>query len=475
MAYYCYILECANGTYYTGWTKDPGRRLQQHNAGSGARYTRMNRPARLVYVESVPDHISALKREAEIKGWSHKKKEKFVHNTSQNLARQFQDGVCQREPIQPGQNFTVVAPGRINFLGEHVDYNDGVVLPVAIDQEVRIEVTALAEAVVRLHALDLGEHSEFSLDNLEGKKGSGEDPLPGFAHYPAGVAWALLQAGLGVRGMEASYSSTIPIGAGLSSSAAIEMGFALAWQILGGWEVTGMELAQLCQQAENHFVGVQSGLMDQFASCFGVAGHALQFDTRSLEWSTVKLPEDIAIVIADSSVRRNLAGSAYNDRRNDCEEAVRLLKNWLPGITSLRDVSQVELEQFLPNLPERVGKRARHVVDEIERVRQATQHLSQGNTRAFGQLMYDSHNSLRDLYQVSCPELDALVEIATGSPGCLGSKLSGAGFGGCTVSLVKKELAGEFMATLGDLYLEQTGKQAHIYQCNAAQGARRVN
>ncbi len=473
MSYYCYILECANGAFYTGWTKDPLRRLKQHNSGSGARYTRLNGPTRLVYVEAVPDHPSALKREAQIKGWDHNKKQKFVAEGTGNILEE----LMQAADTGQGtgfRHFTVVAPGRVNLLGEHVDYNDGIVLPAAINREVRIEVVELSEPIVRLHARDMGERAAFSLENLANKQDVSGAPLPDFALYPAGVAWALQHAGLEVRGMEAEYTSSVPIGAGLSSSAAVEVGFALAWQILAGFELTKMELAQLCQKAENLYVGVNSGLMDQFASAFGVAGHALRFDTRSLEWEPVPVPAEAAIVIADSTVCRSLAGSAYNDRRRDCEEAVRLLGEHLPGLTSLRQVSPETLKQFLPLLPERVGKRAKHVVEEIARVEAACQMLAEGDVSAFGQLMNASHVSLRELYEVSCPELDALVEIATGLPGCLGARLTGAGFGGCTVNLVKQEGAQNFITALANQYQQKTGKTARIYLCQAAQGARQV-
>src|SRR3990172_6760939 len=207
------------------------------------------------------------------------------------------------------------APGRVNLLGEHVDYNAGPVLPAAIDRDVRIAVAANPDGTARLHALDLDQQVSFRLQSLERKTDLAGKPLPGWALYPAGVAWALQQAGLETTGLDAVYTSDVPIASGLSSSAAVEVAFAVAWQALGGWQVDRMALARLCQRAENEFVGVSSGLMDQFASAHGVEGHALYFDTRSLEWEPIPMPPGTALVVADSGVRRSLTTSAYNERR----------------------------------------------------------------------------------------------------------------------------------------------------------------
>jgi galactokinase len=263
----------------------------------------------------------------------------------------------------------------------------------------------------------------------------------------------------------------VPIGAGLSSSAAVEVGFAAVWQALGGWNLDRMSLARLCQRAENAYVGVNSGLMDQFASAHGVEGHALYFDTRSLEWAPVPLPPGTAIVVADSGVRRSLANSAYNERRAACEQAVELLRSYLPEIHSLRDVSPQEFAAYSPFLPETVRKRAEHVVKEIARVESAVNALHRQDAQAFGALMFAGHASLRDLYEVSIPELDALVSIARELPGSVGARLTGAGFGGCTVNLVAEVQAPEFIQGLQRAYEEQTGRQAQVYLCSASQGA----
>jgi galactokinase len=363
------------------------------------------------------------------------------------------------------------APGRVNLLGEHVDYNDGVVLPVAIDRAVRVVAAPTGDDIVTLIALDLGKQTSFSLSAVAARCDLNGQALSGWARYPAGVAWSLQQAGYHLQGMQAVYTSDVPIGAGLSSSAAVEVAFAIVWQALSGWEMDKLELAKLCQQAENKYVGVSSGLMDQFASACGVNGHVLCLDTRSLEWSAYDLPAGTAIVIADSGIRRSLTASAYNDRREACEQAVVLLKKYLPGINSLRDVSTVELAAYSTYLPAEIERRAEHVVKEIHRVDQAILALQRGDARMFGGFMFSSHKSLRDLYEVSLPELDCLVEIARGLPGIFGARLTGAGFGGCTVNLVEGKHAEAFMRGLQEGYRQETGRQVKVYLCHASSGA----
>ncbi len=365
----------------------------------------------------------------------------------------------------------VTAPGRVNMLGEHVDYNDGVVLPAAIDRRVSLAAAPTEDGEVFLYAADLQRQVTFRLNELDRKVDSDGQPLPGWARYPAGVAWALQEAGYGLTGMKVAYSSDIPIGAGLSSSAAVEVAFATTWQALSSCQMDKLSLARLCQRAENEYVGVSSGLMDQFASVCGVEGHVLRFDTRNLDWEALRLPAGTAIVIADSGIRRSLTKSSYNDRRAACEQAVALLQKYLPRITSLRDVSSVELAAYSTALPPVVEKRAEHVVKEIHRVEQAIIALERGDARMFGGFMFASHKSLRDLYQVSLPELDTLVEIARGLPGIYGARLTGAGFGGCTVNLVEEIHAPDFIQGLVEGYRKKTGRTASVYLCQASRGA----
>lgn len=363
------------------------------------------------------------------------------------------------------------APGRVNLLGEHVDYNDGLVLPAAIDREVQLSASLTAEPVVSLYAIDLDERVAFSLDKLDKKLDIDGKPLPGWALYPAGVAWVLQEAGFQVAGIQAVYSSDIPIGAGLSSSAAVEVGFGVLWQAVGEWDIDRLKLAMLCQRAENIYVGVSCGLMDQFASACSIAGQALCFDTRSLEWEPAPLPSATALIIADSGVRRALASSAYNQRRVECEQAVAELKRWMPEIRSLRDISPTEFAAYSFYLPPVIRRRAEHVVKEIARVQSAVSALRREDIQAFGALMYSGHASLRDLYEVSTPELDELVEITRQLPGCFGSRLTGAGFGGCTISLVEEEKVPDFIQGLKEGYQQGTGRQAQVYSCKASDGA----
>jgi galactokinase len=372
----------------------------------------------------------------------------------------------------PGARYLSTAPGRVNLLGEHIDYNDGIVLPAAIDRCVQLAFEPIDGRLMSLHALDLKEMVTFDLDNLDEKKDVNGHPLPEWALYPAGVAWSLRLSGYYSPAFRCVFISNIPIGAGLSSSAALEVAFAAAWQFLGGWDASRMEIAQLSQYAENQYVGVNCGLMDQFASANGVAGHALSFDTRSLEWQPVPLPSNTAIVIADSRVRRKLTTSGYNERRQACEEAVHLLKFYLPEIQALRDVSPEAFNRYAHLLPEMVQKRARHVVEECARVEHALMFLRADDAASFGRLMFATHASLRDLYEVSVPELDNLVDIASVLPGCWGARLTGAGFGGCTVNLVEENSANSFCAGLKEGYLQRTGHLAEVYLCHASEGVR---
>jgi galactokinase len=363
------------------------------------------------------------------------------------------------------------APGRVNLLGEHVDYNDGFVLPAAIDRATYIAFAPASTDQSVLVAADFGEEAYFTPGTLSTKTQPDGSPLPEWAHYPAGVAWALEGVDLPAPGMQAAFSSDVPRGSGLSSSASIEMAFGVAWSTLGGWSLPPMQLALLGQKAENRYVGVNCGIMDQFASACGEADRLMLLDCRSLEFRSLPFPENKAIVVADTSVRRKLSSGGYNERRAACEEAVRQLAPDLPGIKALRDVSTASFNRLCHKLSLLVEKRARHVVEEIERTRQAIPLLEQGQTDKFGQLMNACHRSLRDLYEVSTPELDTMVEIAQSLPGCLGARLTGAGFGGCTVNLVASDQSEAFARLLGPEYERKTGLHPEIYICQASRGA----
>ncbi|MBI9050637.1 MAG: galactokinase [Anaerolineaceae bacterium] len=367
--------------------------------------------------------------------------------------------------------YIAVGPGRVNTLGEHVDYNDGFVLPAAIDRATWLAFSPSNDGQTTLLAADFNEEVIFTDAGIAGKFAIDGSPLAEWARYPAGMAWALNLDGHETPAMHGAFSSNIPRGSGLSSSASIEMVFSVAWSALGGWELPAIKRAVLGQKAENQYVGVSCGIMDQFACACGVEDRLLLLDCRSLEWQLLPIPEDIAIVIADTGVRRKLTTSGYNERRQACEDAVKILAEDLPGIKALRDVNVEDFNRLAHRLPGLVEKRARHVVEEIERSQRAIPLLQAGHIAEFGQIMNDCHRSLRDLYEVSVDELNIMSEIAQSLPGCMGARLTGAGFGGCTVNLVQMDAVDEFAAQLALGYESKAKRKAEIYICRASDGA----
>jgi galactokinase len=367
--------------------------------------------------------------------------------------------------------FVARAPGRVNLLGEHLDYNEGFVLPAAIDRETLVAFRRSGSPVSTIMALDLGGEISIDSQSVLDKQDSDGALLSGWSLYPAGVSWALIAARLTTPGMEAVFASQVPIGAGLSSSASVEMAFGVAWKKLGGWSIPAIQMAQVCLKAEVQYVGVNCGIMDQFTSACGVKDRLLHLDCRSLEWSPLPLPQKTVIVVADTTVRRSLTDSAYNERHASCDEAVRILQEFLPGIYSLRDVSPEQFQLYADRLPPLVAKRARHVVEEIVRTEQAPGLLGKNDAAGFGELMNLCHASLRDLYEVSCPELDTMAALARTLPGCYGARLTGAGFGGCTVNLVDTTLSGSFAAQLAAGYEKATDHHPEVFICRAVDGA----
>jgi galactokinase len=362
----------------------------------------------------------------------------------------------------------VRAPGRVNLIGEHTDYNDGFVFPAAIDRATYVAARPRDDNRIHVVAADLSDEDEFALDQIER---SADHP---WSNYVRGVAKALVVAGHSLEGANLLIASDVPRGAGLSSSAALEVATGYAFQLLNRLNILGEELALLAQGAENSFVGVQSGIMDQFISALGRRDHALLLDCRDLSYRPVPLPASTQIVVCNSNVERTLAGSAYNQRRQECEEAVRILKQWYPKITALRDVSVAQLREHEADLPEPVRARARHVITENDRALRSAVALDASDLAAFGELMSESHASLRDDYQVSIPEMDALVEAARRVPGCYGSRLTGAGFGGCTVSLVERSAVERFQSEVAAAYRAATGRETTIYICRASDGVGRA-
>lgn len=323
-----------------------------------------------------------------------------------------------------------IAPGRVNLIGEHTDYNDGFVLPAAIRYDIRLAFRPRTDRTVRIFSVDFGEWTEFSLDQLA------YDEASLWPNYLQGVAWSLQQSGLTLTGIDGVLAGDVPKASGLSSSAALEVACARAFLTAAGLEMAGPQLALAAQRAENQFVGVNSGIMDQFISVLGRANHALFIDCRTLDYELAPFPATAALVIGNTKASRSLAGSAYNQRRQECEEGVAILSRHLPGVKALRDVSSQQLESHQALLSETVYRRCRHVVSENERVHQTVALLAQGDLAGVGRLMRASHESLRVDYEVSSPALDAMVEAMASAPGCFGSRLTGAGFGGCAVALV---------------------------------------
>lgn len=359
-------------------------------------------------------------------------------------------------------------PGRVNLIGEHTDYNEGFVLPVALKRDVRFAFRPRSDRHVRLHSLEYGESYDFDLDNF-----AFNDAML-WANYVQGMAWSLEQAGLRLVGMDAVLSGNVPRGSGLSSSAAVEVGAAHAFMAASGElaRLSGPEIARAAQRAENEYVGVNCGIMDQFISVLGRENHALLIDCRTLTYELIPMPAEAALVIGNTRASRSLASSAYNERRQECETGVALLEPMLPGIRALRDVTSAQLEEHKALLPQTIYRRCRHVVTENERVLQTVEAFRRDDLVTVGQLMNASHESLRDDYAVSSAALDAMVEAMRSVPGCYGARLTGAGFGGCAVALVEPGAEQLMADTIFEQYPKATNIWPEVYTTRAADGAR---
>ena len=361
----------------------------------------------------------------------------------------------------------VRAPGRVNLIGEYTDFNLGFVLPVAIDREVWIAYEPWDRPEVQLTSVELKDTRTFAFDGLaprSSRSGSWID-------YVAGTAWAMIEAGLPVRGFRGVLDSTVPVGAGLSSSAALEM--ASSWALADPDSVRppAHRMAVIAQRAENGYVGVNCGIMDQFASAAGRAGRALLIDCQSITATTWPLPPALSIVVCDTGAPHSLDSSAYNTRRAECELGVRLIAEREPGVKSLRDVDEAILARNRDRLPEVVGRRCEHIVFEDARVMATVTALRDGDLEALGRLFAASHASLRDLFEVSSVELDAMVEIAVAVPGVVASRMTGGGFGGCTVSLVERGAEEALRDRVMAEYPKRTGLTARVYAVAAVDGA----
>jgi galactokinase len=361
-----------------------------------------------------------------------------------------------------GRPATVLAraPGRVNLIGEHTDYNEGFVLPAAITRETRMLAAPRADGLVHLSALDLDRQTTFDLTDGTVTPSRGE----GWSNYVRGVAAGLLQAGYRLRGMDVLMQGDVPIGAGLSSSAAVEMAAVQAFSAVGDLTVPPAQAARIGQQAEHTFVGTNCGLMDQLASALGQPDHVLLIDCRDLSFQPVPVPPAAAILIADTAVRRQLAGSAYNERRAQCEAAAAAL-----GVPALRDATLQMLDAA--HLEPLIDKRARHIIGEDDRVLECVAALRAGDLAEAGRLMDASHCSLRDLYEVSSAELDTMVELLREQPGCYGARLTGAGFGGCAVALMAAGALEAAIPIVSEAYRSRTNLMPALYPTRAAAGA----
>lgn len=377
------------------------------------------------------------------------------------------DALVHRFPeVDPSTARVTRAPGRVNLIGEHTDYNDGLVLPAAIDLETWIAAAPSGDTRVVL-ALDDGQRDAFDLAAIEPARGSWIDTV-------VGMAGSLVDAGVAVRGIRGVIMTEIPIGSGLSSSAALQL--AAAWALVDEVPpMPPMDLARAGQRAENHYVGVRSGIMDQFASAHGRPGHALLLDCRSLEFSAIPLPMDEhVLVVCDTRLPRRLETSEYNARRSDCEAAVRVIARHVPEVRTLRDVDAEMLDRFADQLEPVALRRATHVVTENLRVLDTVLALESGQLDRLGALWAESHRSLRERYEVTSPELDALVEAASSSPGVLGTRMTGAGFGGCTVALVRRDAVDELRERVTHDYRERFGRDPGVYAVEPTVGADEV-
>lgn len=358
------------------------------------------------------------------------------------------------------------APGRVNLIGEHTDYNDGFVLPMAIDQRTYVAASPRRDGIIRCASETFDGQIEFELT---------QDLKPGsdWANHVRGVATCLLRDKVLLRGADLLIASEVPLGSGLSSSAALEISVGFAMLKISDQLVDPVDLALAAQRAEHEFAGTKSGIMDQYIAALGIVGHALLIDCRSLEYEAVPIDlTDARIVVCNSMVKHDLAAGEYNTRRAECEDAVRRLSGHLPGLLALRDVEIEEFDQWADSLPDTIRRRANHVITENARTLEAVDALKKGDLAQFGKLMYASHESLRDDYEVSCPELDLLVEIARHCQGVYGARMTGGGFGGCTVNLVVAGQVDSFISSITEAYQRETRLAPQCYVCQASGGVR---
>jgi galactokinase len=367
-----------------------------------------------------------------------------------------------------GEPQVFCAPGRVNLIGEHVDYSEGLVLPLAIDRACYALAQPRRDRRLRIRSIQFDQTVEYAVNDPH--RNTQE-----WAAYVRGVSWALEQSGDHIPGADILVSSDVPLGAGLSSSAALEVSSALALLATSGRHKDLTTIARLCQRAENEYVGMQCGIMDQLVACFGKKDHAILIDCRTLETTPVPLDgAKVSVIVANTMAKHALVSSEYNRRRTECEEAVRRIRARKPSVRTLRDVTWAEIEAEAANWPEPIRRRARHVTTEIARVEAAAVALQAGRYEEVGRLMAASHESLDSDFQVSCAALNTMVSLANELPGCIGARMTGGGFGGCTVNLVWANQAGSFAKELAQRYKQATSVQPDVYLCEPSDGARQI-
>jgi len=380
----------------------------------------------------------------------------------ENLLNAFKDRFGSIDGCQ-----IAIAPGRVNLIGEHTDYNDGFVVPMTIDRKIRLCFKPNHTRQCRIYSITQASEGTFSLDGLCLESNGS------WMRYPKAVAW-VMEKNSHLNGFDGVIDGDIPMGAGLSSSAAFEVAVTMAFNAVSGLEMANWDIAKLCQQAENEYVGVKCGIMDQFASVFGKANSALLLDCRSLEHEVVPFGETAAldVVICNTRVHHELASSEYNTRRMECENAVKILKEIKPEATHLRDFTVEDLGEAATRLKDPEKKRARHVITENQRVMDTMDAFKQNDLETVRAMMRASHESLRDDYEVTCPELDVLAKLAWDAPGCVGARMTGGGFGGCTVNLVRTGMRGDFLKHMQAGYLHKMNRDLESYTCTITDGAR---
>jgi len=383
-----------------------------------------------------------------------------VEESAHSLREQFRGKFGQSPQVY-------AAPGRVNLIGEHTDYNDGFVMPAAIGFSTQVAIAARDDRKLFIHSENYSEQVEFDLDKLPAARAGH------WSDYALGVAEMIAQSGIRMQGANVAISGNVPQGAGLSSSASIEVAVGYALLDLAAQPIDLTKLALLSQRAENEFVGAKCGIMDQFVSAHGKRDQALLLDCRSLEFRLLPLA-GVPLVISNTMVKHSLSQSEYNERREECELGVRTLSKRLPNVLALRDVRLADLKKYGDELSDAVLRRCRHVVSENERVLRAADALDGGDLAAFGDFMRQSHRSLRDDFEVSCAELDLMVELGEQVDGVYGTRMTGGGFGGCTITLIKDECVAAFQKSVSEGYERATGRKPEIYVCSAADGVGKV-